>query len=283
MLPDPRSGSKRRRCCARLWARACTGARRRRSPRGATRRRSDAVYDTPFYRRFRARGRVVRRPSQTVVAATRGAVRRRRSRCSASCRSSSFPASSRPELMVDLRLPEGSVVRGDARARRRRWKRSSPRIRASRTTSTLRRQRQPALLPAARPAAAAVELRAVRASSRRATRSASACARACSRCSTTTFPSLRGRVSRLENGPPVGFPVQFRVSGEDIADRARDRAGRSPRSCARTRTRANVQFDWDEPSKVIRLDDRPEQGARARHLVAGPAAFLNNCAVRASP
>src|SRR4030095_4920795 len=30
------------------------------------------------------------------------------------------------------------------------------------------------------------------------------------------FPGLRGRVSRLENGPPVGFPVQFRVSGEDI-------------------------------------------------------------------
>src|SRR2546430_4668522 len=30
------------------------------------------------------------------------------------------------------------------------------------------------------------------------------------------FPGLRGRVSRLENGPPVGFPVQFRVSGENI-------------------------------------------------------------------
>jgi multidrug efflux pump len=29
------------------------------------------------------------------------------------------------------------------------------------------------------------------------------------------FPSVRGRVSRLENGPPVGYPVQFRVSGPD--------------------------------------------------------------------
>src|SRR5205085_6901017 len=29
------------------------------------------------------------------------------------------------------------------------------------------------------------------------------------------FPELRGRVNRLENGPPVGFPVQFRVIGED--------------------------------------------------------------------
>ena len=27
------------------------------------------------------------------------------------------------------------------------------------------------------------------------------------------FPTLRTRISRLENGPPVGYPVQFRVSG----------------------------------------------------------------------
>ena len=30
------------------------------------------------------------------------------------------------------------------------------------------------------------------------------------------FPNVQGRVTRLENGPPVGFPVQFRVSGDDI-------------------------------------------------------------------
>jgi Cation/multidrug efflux pump len=29
------------------------------------------------------------------------------------------------------------------------------------------------------------------------------------------FPLVRGRVTRLENGPPVGYPVQFRVSGPD--------------------------------------------------------------------
>ena len=38
-----------------------------------------------------------------------------------------------------------------------------------------------------------------------------------SRSSTQDFPELRGRVTRLENGPPVGFPVQFRVIGEDKA------------------------------------------------------------------
>ena len=30
------------------------------------------------------------------------------------------------------------------------------------------------------------------------------------------FPELRASVLRLENGPPVGFPVQFRVSGPNI-------------------------------------------------------------------
>ena len=31
------------------------------------------------------------------------------------------------------------------------------------------------------------------------------------------FTMLRGRVNRLENGPPVGYPVQFRIMGDDIA------------------------------------------------------------------
>ena len=66
------------------------------------------------------------------------------------------------------------------------------------------------------------------------------------------FPSLRSRISRLENGPPVGYPVQFRVSGEHIEvvrGLAREVAARvreNPRV-------VNVHLDWEEPSKVIRL------------------------------
>src|SRR5690606_27271708 len=39
------------------------------------------------------------------------------------------------------------------------------------------------------------------------------------------FPQLQLRVTRLENGPPVGYPVQFRISGEHI-DRVRALARR---------------------------------------------------------
>ena len=89
------------------------------------------------------------------------------------------------------------------------------------------------------------------------------------------FPASRGRVSRLENGPPVGFPVQFRVSGDDIA-KVRDIARDVREVIERDPQVANVQFDWDEPSKVIRL--QVDQN-RARVLGISSqelAQFLNN-------
>lgn len=69
----------------------------------------------------------------------------------------------------------------------------------------------------------------------------------------TSFPDIRTRVSRLENGPPVGYPVQFRVSGENIQDvRAIAR-----QVAAKVRENAhvvNVHLDWEEPSKAIFLN-----------------------------
>ena len=50
------------------------------------------------------------------------------------------------------------------------------------------------------------------------------------------FPLVRGRVNRLENGPPVGYPVQFRVYRAGQPARCRRSPTRWPRSCAPTRT-----------------------------------------------
>ena len=67
------------------------------------------------------------------------------------------------------------------------------------------------------------------------------------------FPELRASIQRLENGPPVGFPVQFRVSGPDIPEVRR--IAREVASAMRVNPHlANVQFDWDEASKVVRLE-----------------------------
>jgi multidrug efflux pump len=70
--------------------------------------------------------------------------------------------------------------------------------------------------------------------------------------SDTEFALPRMRVVRLEFGPPVGFPVQFRVVGPDpakvreIAHRVRDVIRQDPHT-------RDAQLEWDEPSKVVRL------------------------------
>ena len=66
------------------------------------------------------------------------------------------------------------------------------------------------------------------------------------------FPALQLRVTRLENGPPVGYPVQFRVSGEHVPQVLALAAQVADRVRAHPDT-TNVNLDWNEPSKVVRL------------------------------
>lgn len=67
------------------------------------------------------------------------------------------------------------------------------------------------------------------------------------------FPDVRARISRLENGPPVGYPIQFRVSGEDIHE-----VRRIARDVAATvrgnQSVANVHLNWEAPSKAVFLN-----------------------------
>ena len=66
------------------------------------------------------------------------------------------------------------------------------------------------------------------------------------------FPDVRARVKLLPNGPPVPFPVQFRVAGPDPhALRLRaDEVKAVMRTNANTR---GVNDNWNESIKVIRL------------------------------
>ncbi|WP_444910432.1 efflux RND transporter permease subunit [Microbulbifer sp. TRSA005] len=67
------------------------------------------------------------------------------------------------------------------------------------------------------------------------------------------FPTLRSRVSRLENGPPVGYPVQFRVSGEHIGE-VRSLARQVAERVRENAKVTNVHLDWEEPSKTVNLN-----------------------------
>jgi multidrug efflux pump len=68
----------------------------------------------------------------------------------------------------------------------------------------------------------------------------------------TEFSLLRGRVNRLENGPPVGYPVQFRVVGNDIPALRRIALEVAEVVRAHPNTQ-NVHLDWNEQVKTIRL------------------------------
>jgi len=67
------------------------------------------------------------------------------------------------------------------------------------------------------------------------------------------FPTLRASVLRLENGPPVGFPVQFRVNGTNIPQIRAIAHQISDIMRANTHL-TNVHLDWEEPSKVIKVN-----------------------------
>ena len=89
------------------------------------------------------------------------------------------------------------------------------------------------------------------------------------------FPTARTRVQRLENGPPVGFPVQFRVSGEDIPT-IRALATQVAEVMRANKNLVNVQFDWDERSKVVKLDVDQDKARLLGTSSQELAAFLNS-------
>ncbi|TWC43244.1 multidrug efflux pump [Pseudomonas sp. SJZ079] len=89
------------------------------------------------------------------------------------------------------------------------------------------------------------------------------------------FPTLRTRISRLENGPPVGYPVQFRVSGEHI-DEVRALARQVADKVRDNPHVANVHLDWQEPSKVVRLNVDQERARALGVSTADLSRFLRS-------
>ena len=89
------------------------------------------------------------------------------------------------------------------------------------------------------------------------------------------FPTVRSRVTRLENGPPVGYPVQFRVTGEHIEEvRALAR-----KVAAKVRDNphvVNVHLDWEEPSKVVYLNIDQDRARALGVSTANLSRFLQS-------
>ena len=68
----------------------------------------------------------------------------------------------------------------------------------------------------------------------------------------TEFPNVVGRVYPLELGPPVGWPLQYRVSGPE-PDQVRAIAFKVAEAVEAAPGAQNVNYNWMEPARTIRV------------------------------
>jgi len=68
----------------------------------------------------------------------------------------------------------------------------------------------------------------------------------------TQFADLNTRISPLEVGPPVGWPLQYRVSGQ-TPEGTRDAAFLVAQTIGQNPNTKLVNFDWSEPMKSLRV------------------------------
>ncbi|MDP2007515.1 MAG: efflux RND transporter permease subunit [Rubrivivax sp.] len=208
------------------------------------------LFDTPFYARFR---RTVDWCVQhrwitiglTVASFVLGIVGMGR------VQQQFFPDSSRPELVVDLWLPEGSTLQQSETIAQRFEARLMREAGVASVTTWVGsgvprfylpldqvfpqgNVSQAIVLPKDLKQREALRLR-------------------LPELLATEFPEVRGRVKLLPNGPPVPYPVQFRVVGSDAAQ-VRAWADRAKVVLRANPSMRGVNDNWNEAVKVMRLD-----------------------------
>ena len=207
------------------------------------------LFNTPFYQHFRAlvdwcvqwRKTVI---AITVAALVLGVLGFR------FVEKQFFPDSSRLELVVDLWLPEGSsFVATEAEAKRfERWLQQQAEVEYYAgyvgTGSPRFYLPQDQQFPQSNLAQYVVATRSL--AQREALRARLL------QLFREDFPNLRGRVKLLPNGPPVPYPVQFRVEGEDPA-RVRLFADRVKQAMRDNPNTVGVNDNWNENVKQLRL------------------------------
>ncbi len=162
-----------------------------------------------------------------------------------------FPDSSRPELMVEMWLPEGSSYQAtEAQAKKfEQFIMQQPGLESVTTYVGTGSPRfylpldqifpqtnvvQLVVLPVDAKAREVMRLKIIEAFK-------------------TDFPEVRGRVKLLPNGPPVPYPVQFKVSGTDI-DQVRTIADEVKAIMRKNPNAIGVNDNWNESVKVLRID-----------------------------
>jgi multidrug efflux pump len=203
------------------------------------------VYDTPFYRRLRGwigwcvdrRGVVL---GVTLVLFVVGLAGFKL------VPQQFFPSSDRPELLVDLRLPEGASFAATLREAQRFESTLGKRPEIDHYIDFVGAGAPRFYLPLDQQLAAPNFAQFV--VTAKSVKDREKLARALADVLRTDYSTVRTRISRLENGPPIGFPVQFRVTGPEIGT-VRQLSEEVAKVMRANPDTANVQFDWDEPAE----------------------------------
>ncbi len=181
-----------------------------------------------------------------------------------------FPTSSRPELFIEIRLPEGSAI-GVTEAAARQAEQLLAGDGDVKTFTTYVGAGSPRFFLALNPVLANESFALVvimTTGSEGRERLKGKLERA---VADGAVPGARVRVDRLNFGPPVGFPVQFRVMGPDPR-KLREIAGAVREIMRQNPNARDVQFDWNEQAKSIRLEVDQER-ARALGLTPQEVSF----------
>jgi multidrug efflux pump len=208
------------------------------------------LFDTPFYARFRAAVNWCVKHrwitiGLTVLTFALGIVGMGK------VQQQFFPDSSRPEILVDLWLPEGSTVQQSEDIAKRFEARMMKEAGVASTTiwvgSGVPRFYLPLdqIFPQSNVSQAIVLPKDLKEREALRLRLPELLA--------TEFPEIRARVKLLPNGPPVPYPVQFRVVGVDPAQ-VRQWADQAKEVMRANTNMRGVNDNWNESIKVLSLD-----------------------------
>ena len=208
------------------------------------------LFDTPFYNRFRSLVRwcVLNRWKTiglTVLTFALGLVGMGR------VQQQFFPDSSRPEILVDLTLPEGSTIL-QSREVAKRFEARMLKEQGVESVSTWIGSGVPrfylpldVIFPQANVSQAIILSKDLPEREELRKRLPTLVA--------AEFPEVRARVKLLPNGPPVPYPVQFRVAGPN-AQEVRQWGDQAKAILAANVNMRGVNDNWNEPIKVLRLE-----------------------------
>ncbi|MDO8812171.1 MAG: efflux RND transporter permease subunit [Gallionella sp.] len=247
------------------------------------RRHGTDIYDTPFYRRFRALVTWCLRNRWKVIGATVGIFVLSIVAFNIGVQKQFFPSASRVELIVDVWLPQGASLKA-TEAETKRIERilagdpavasyssyignGAPRFFLS-LDVRLFSDNYAQVVIVTKGLQQREELK-----------------RKLEKTFTSAegdFSHIHARVSRLENGPPVGYPVQFRVLGADV-EQVRAIAAKVADLMRANVHLQDVSFDWNEKVKALRVevdqDKARRLGTSSREISQALQGWLNGVAL----